>query len=320
MTYKVAIDAGHGYNTAGKRTPDGEREWSFNDVVARAFVSELTKYSGVTVRRYDDITGKTDVPLRTRTDKANAWGADIFVSFHHNAHTGVWGAHTGTETYYHGGSTEGRKLADMLQKACVRAYGLRDRGIKTANLHITRETKMPAVLVEGGFMDSTVDIVKLRDDKVLAQAGRNIAGAVAEYLGVKKASDKPAPKPAKPASRPSKPKAKPKSKLSVDGKWGQSTTRALQAYLGTPTDGIISGQLRNNASQSLYGNTVHYGKGGSTVVRELQRLVGAKADGLLGPATVRALQTHLKTPVDGKLSRPSQVVKAVQRNLNAGVL
>lgn len=118
------------------------------------------------------------------------------------------------------------------------------------------------------------------------------------------------------ASKPSKAKAK----LTVDGKWGKSTTRALQAYLGTPVDGIISKQSRNTVSQSLYGNTVQFGSGGSVVVRELQRKVGVKADGLLGPATVRALQKYLGTVQDGKLSRPSLVVKAMQRALNAGVL
>lgn len=53
-------------------------------------------------------------------------------------------------------------------------------------------------------------------------------------------------------------------------------------------------------------------------VRALQRKVGAKVDGLLGPATVRALQRYLGTVQDGKLSRPSLVVKELQRRLNAG--
>lgn len=125
----------------------------------------------------------------------------------------------------------------------------------------------------------------------------------------------------KPAAKPvSKPASKPKSSLTVDGKWGKDTTRALQVYLGTPIDGIISKQSKNSVSQSLYGNTVQFGTGGSVVIKSLQKLIGAKVDGLLGPATVRALQKYLLTTVDGKLSRPSLVVKALQRSLNAGVL
>ena len=134
--------------------------------------------------RTDDKTGKIDVPLKTRTDKANNWGADIYISFHHNALAGKWGDHTGTETYYYQGSKKGQELAKLVQGAIVKAYGLRSRGLKTNNLHITRETNMPAVLIEGGFMDSTIDIVKLRDDKVLENAGRYVAQAVAKYAGI----------------------------------------------------------------------------------------------------------------------------------------
>ena len=108
------------------------------------------------------------------------------------------------------------------------------------------------------------------------------------------------------------------SKLTVDGKWGKDTTRALQRALGTPVDGIISSQLRNSVTTSLYGNTVRFGRGGSPMVRALQRKVGAKVDGYLGPETVRKLQRYLGTVVDGKLSRPSLVIKELQRRLNAG--
>jgi len=108
------------------------------------------------------------------------------------------------------------------------------------------------------------------------------------------------------------------SDLTVDGKWGNATTEALQDALNTPVDGIISNQSRNSVTESLYGNTVRYGSGGSVVIRALQRKVGASADGLLGPATVRALQSYLGTPVDGVLSRPSMAVEEMQRQLNAG--
>lgn len=118
----------------------------------------------------------------------------------------------------------------------------------------------------------------------------------------------------------------PKSKkLKVDGKWGNDTTRALQEFFGTKADGILSKQSKNTVTEALYGNTVHYGKGGSLVIKSLQKYLNSKGyklkvDGLLGPATVRALQSYLGTVVDGKLSRPSLVVKAMQKRLNAGKL
>ena len=188
MALKIGTDAGHGLNTSGKRTPDGEREWTFNDKMLKAFTAEIKKYKDVTVKRYDDTTGKTDVPLRTRTDKANADKCDVYISFHHNANTGKWGTWTGTEVHvYKNASSIGTayKLAQKVAPALAKAYGLNNRGIKKTNLHITRETHMPAILIEGGFMDSTKDINKLRDDKVVKAVGVAIAKAVAEFYGLK---------------------------------------------------------------------------------------------------------------------------------------
>src|SRR5690606_13559337 len=74
----------------------------------------------------------------------------------------------------------------------LKAYGLKSRGLKKANFHMVRESAMPAILIEGGFMDSTVDIKKMRDDKVLDAAGKAIAEALAVYFGLKKKKKKPA--------------------------------------------------------------------------------------------------------------------------------
>src|SRR5690625_4220219 len=190
MTKVIAIDAGHGIITPGKRTPDDEREWSFNSIVAQSIIDNLKKYRGVKTVRLDDPTGKRDVPLQERTNKANNANADILVSCHHNANTGKWGNWTGTETYHYPGSTTGKQLAQALHPSVVKAYGLRDGGIKSANFHMLRESRMPAVLIEGGFMDSTIDIKKLRDNKVLNRAGKNIADAIARYFNIHKKTSK----------------------------------------------------------------------------------------------------------------------------------
>lgn len=360
MIYKIAYGAGHGCNTPGKRTPDDEREWFFNNAVVLAFETEMKKYKNVQLLRTDDPTGKTDVPLKTRTDKANNWGADIYISFHHNALRGIWGDHTGTETFYYRGSQNGYRLARLIQDHIVKAYNLRNRGLKVNNLHITRETKMPAVLIEGCFMDSCIDIKKLRDDEVLKDAGIRVSEAVAIYgeLVKKKAPTYTVKKGdtlwaisrefnttveklkyannltsdlinigqelvviglAKPQPKPQpKPKSKPKANVVVDGYWGQATTRALQRSLGTPVDGVISGQYRNSVTNQMY--SVKFSSGGSTVIRALQRKLGVTADGLIGAQTIRALQKHLGTPVDGIISKASMVVKEMQRRLNSGTL
>ena len=179
---RVALDAGHGLNTAGKRTPDNEREWSFNNKVVRAITERLNKYEDVSIVRLDDPTGKRDVPLKERTDKANKAKADILVSIHHNANTGKWGSWGGTETYsYTANLPQAEKLAKMINDRVVSINGLRNRGTKKANFHMLRESNMTAVLPELGFMDSTTDIKVMRDDNMLNKIGYGIADEIAEY-------------------------------------------------------------------------------------------------------------------------------------------
>lgn len=107
------------------------------------------------------------------------------------------------------------------------------------------------------------------------------------------------------------------SNISVDGYWGPATNRALQINLGTPVDGIISGQYDSATTRAISGVTRN-NRNGSIMIRALQRKIGVNADGLVGPATIRGLQRYLGTPVDGVLSKPSMVVKEMQRRLNNG--
>ena len=196
--FKIAIDAGHGKYTPGKRTPDGEREWTFNDKVVRAFMAELKNYEGVKVYRVDDPSGETDVPLKTRVARANGWGADLYISCHHNALTGVYGTHTGVETFYSNrlsSTSQAARLAANVHPRVVDAMKLADRGIRTAPFYVLRWTAMPAILVEGGFMDSKIDIKKMRSDAYLKAQGIAIMEGTARFAGLKRKASKPTPKP-----------------------------------------------------------------------------------------------------------------------------
>lgn len=184
---KVAFDAGHGIHTPGKRSPNGEREWTFNDKVIRAAMLKLSQYKNVEMLRTDDSSGNTDVPLSTRTNRANAWKADILVSAHHNALGTKWDDHEGAETFVMDPisyNPKSKKLANCVHPHIVKVMKTKDRGIKSANFHMLRESKMPAILTEGGFMDSRTDIKKMRDDKFLRAQGEAIAVGIAEYFGL----------------------------------------------------------------------------------------------------------------------------------------
>ncbi len=114
----------------------------------------------------------------------------------------------------------------------------------------------------------------------------------------------------------------PTSTIAVDGKWGQQTTRALQAILGTTVDGVVSHQWRSRHNENLYAAQFDRTAVGSEVIRAVQRTVTypGRVDGLCGPMTIRALQRHLGTTVDGVISPVSQMVTALQRRINAGRL
>lgn len=111
--------------------------------------------------------------------------------------------------------------------------------------------------------------------------------------------------------------------IGVDGQWGRQTTRALQDLFGTGTDGIVSNQLAAYQSKNpgLLSESWQWEsskRGGSAMVKEMQRRLGVTADGYVGPATISALQSHLGTPVDGHISNPSECVRALQSRLNQG--
>lgn len=120
-------------------------------------------------------------------------------------------------------------------------------------------------------------------------------------------------------SKPKVEQSKKTDDLKVDGVCGAETTRRAQKVFKTPVDGKISNQLK--AYKSICKGIVSAEwsdtkKGGSVLVKAIQRWVGAKDDGYIGSDTIRKLQQKLGTPVDGKLDYPSQCIKAFQKWLN----
>lgn len=185
---RIIIDAGHGNNTAGKRAPDDSmREHHFNAAVARYLDAELTNYEGVSTKFTHDSSGKTDVPLKARTDAANAWKADVFVSIHANAFAGKWHTGGGVETFvYKTNPKEARSLAEKVQKELIELTGLRNRGVKTADFHVLRESKMTAILVECGFMDNREELALLKSDAYRRKCAQAIANGLIAQYGLKR--------------------------------------------------------------------------------------------------------------------------------------
>ena len=184
--FKIALDAGHGINTPGKRClksidPKQTREWTLNDRICDKVQNYLSAYEGYELLRVDDTTGKKDVALATRVTNANKFGADIYISVHHNA--GIYGGKGGgviSFTY-----TKVDKVTEGWQSdlynAIINATGLkgnRATPLGRSNLYVLRKTTMPAVLVECGFMDSTVDTPIILTDDFADKVAKAIVGVI----------------------------------------------------------------------------------------------------------------------------------------------
>jgi N-acetylmuramoyl-L-alanine amidase len=149
---KIMLDAGHGPDTPGKRSPNGFKEFSFTSAAADFAREFLQSYQNVSV--YFAHSKEEDVPLSSRTNKANRLGADCYVSIHANAAGDGqgWNQANGIESFvYLSKPREAFALAAAIQQRLIQTTGLSDRGIKRADFHVLRETKMTAVLVECGF-------------------------------------------------------------------------------------------------------------------------------------------------------------------------
>jgi N-acetylmuramoyl-L-alanine amidase len=164
MSKIVCIDAGHGYNTAGKRCmkkldKNETREWFLNDRIADKLEKLLAGYD-CKVLRADDTTGKKDISLANRVKISNNSKADIYISIHHNA--GVnGGTGGGIVVFYSSSKAERATQAKCLYNHLIsetKLAGNRSQKVINKGFYVIKNTKAEAFLVELGFMDSKTDV------------------------------------------------------------------------------------------------------------------------------------------------------------------
>ena len=200
MTYLIAIDSGHGMETAGKRTPAIPEPWfnkkkgecihekEFNKPAAEYLITALKRCGFHTV---NVSPGTVDIPLTDRYRAANEAKADLFVSKHYNAFTGTWGNANGIETIisqYAG--DDSKKLAGLVQAELVKAHKRTDRGVKSdieqsgINIAVLRNTNMPAILTESGFMDNLSEAITMLDPVFQKADGEATCKGICNYFGI----------------------------------------------------------------------------------------------------------------------------------------
>lgn len=293
--FKLALNAGHGKNTAGKRClkkldKNQTREWILNSRICEKIEERLKAYTGYDVLRLDDPTGKKDIALKTRTNNANNFGADFYLSIHHNA--GVKGGNGGgiVAFVYTKPSKEALEWQKALYDAIIDKTALKgNRSIPLGkkNLHECRESNMPCVLIECGFMDSKTDVPIILTDKFAEQ----VAEACVEVI-VKKAKLK------KKATKAETPKKENKilewqkaaikdgfkfPKYGADGKWGvESETVAKKAICKKRLIYKYKNLTKFVQKAVDVAEDGKFGASTKKAVEKYQKLLGLKADGVVG--------------------------------------
>jgi len=184
---KIFIDPGHGGQDPGA-VANGLREKDLTLNIAlktRDYLRNHYEGHSIKMSRTSDQT----LSLTERTNIANTWAADYLVSIHINA-----GGGTGFESFIYNGNYRGKPNTDQLRSVIhdeiVKKTKFFNRGKKEANFHMLRESRMPAVLTENGFIDRSEDAAKLKLDSFLRKIAEGHALGIALALKLKKKQEK----------------------------------------------------------------------------------------------------------------------------------
>lgn len=202
----IAVDSGHGIDTAGKRTPVlladiiiggkivaakgtqiHEKQW--NRAVANLFMAAAKRCD---IDVIDASRGLDDTPIATRIATVNNANADYFISFHYNAAHGEWWDDKGTNVYEvlcvsvsAGAKTRAYAAAVQTELSKVipwKNYGVMDDTVIMGNtLAVLTQTHMPAVLLETGFMDVLRSAEKMLDPAFQMAVAEAVCKGICTY-------------------------------------------------------------------------------------------------------------------------------------------
>lgn len=181
----IIIDPGHGGEDRGTESPfkPSYQEKSLTLTTSR-MVRDFLKQMGYQTQmtRNDD----TFIPLKMRATIANEAKSALFVSIHYNSAPSKDA--NGIEVFYYQSETDktrmeaSKKLASIILSKVIERTQAKSRGVKAANFAVIRETNMPAILIEGGFLTNQEEMQKIKDPAYIKQLALGIAQGVDQYL------------------------------------------------------------------------------------------------------------------------------------------
>lgn len=173
MSKKICFDGGHGGGDTGASYQGRvESVITLNTVLECERLAKLNGFDVVMTRR-----SNSTVSLSERVAISNSNGVDLFVSIHVNATVGA----TGTETYVANSCSDtSRSCAKIVQASLVKEFGLKDRGVKSANFYVIKETNAPAILCECGFIENELDMSRITSNNY----ARAVVRGICELYGI----------------------------------------------------------------------------------------------------------------------------------------
>lgn len=179
----VILDAGHGGHDPGAvSTVNGVQEKELNLDLTLKTKTFIERESNIKVY----LIRSTDVfyELGQRAKIANNVYGDLFVSIHNNV--SINGKAQGSETFYYNNAVSGKisssKAAQLIQKHMVSAMKNNNRGVKNTGYYVVKYTKIPAVLVEGEFLDHPIEGKKLATQERRQQLAKGIASGIIDVF------------------------------------------------------------------------------------------------------------------------------------------
>lgn len=169
----VVIDPGHGgHDNGGQWGRVYEKHLALDTAVRLETNLKKMGYQTVMTRRSDYF-----ITLPQRVSVANKYKNAIFVSIHFNY---TWKQHvSGLETFYY--SQEGQRLAQYVQNSLVRQTRTVDRSAKFARFYVIRNSKIPSILVEGGFVSNETERNRMKSAYFREAIARGIAEGIQRY-------------------------------------------------------------------------------------------------------------------------------------------
>jgi len=192
----ILVDNGHGYNTAGKRSPDGEHReylWARNfatilciDLIARGYDARRIVTEGWDVSIKERVRRVNEICRKVGTKNV------ILLSMHNDASgkDGKWHSARGFSSRVSlNASANSKRLATIITQTMKEVgvkvnHPLPDQLYWKQNLGICRDTNCPAVLCENLFQDNRKDVKLLHDEKFLAKLSEAYVDAIDCYLGL----------------------------------------------------------------------------------------------------------------------------------------